>query len=90
MQQAGVSGVSAPGQRPPGPPIVVTAMRVAPNVLARQFDVAAPDQVWAGRHHYMWTGEGWLYVSVLLDLFSRKVVGWSMRSHIDTALMHRP
>ena len=60
---------------------------VAPNLLARQFDVSAPDQVWAGDITYIWTAEGWLYLSVLLDLYSRKVVGWAMSSHIDTTLV---
>ena len=48
---------------------------VAPNLLARQFDVALPEQVWAGDITYLWTAEGWLYLAVLLDLYSRKVVG---------------
>jgi transposase InsO family protein len=60
---------------------------VADNVLARQFDVAKPDQAWAGDITYIWTDEGWLYLSVLLDLYSRKVVGWAMSSHIDGALV---
>jgi putative transposase len=60
---------------------------VAPHLLARQFDVDQPDQVWAGDLTYVWTAEGWLYVAVLLDLWSRKVVGWAMSSHIDAALV---
>jgi putative transposase len=60
---------------------------IADNVLARHFDVAKPDQAWAGDIKYIWTAEGWLYVAVLLDLYSRKVVGWAMSSHIDTALV---
>ena len=48
---------------------------VAPNLLARQFDVTAPDHVWAGDITYIWTAEGWLYLAVLVDLYSRKVVG---------------
>jgi putative transposase len=60
---------------------------VAPNLLARQFDVAGPDQAWVGDITYVWTAEGWLYVAVLLDLYSRKVVGWAMSSRIDTALV---
>ena len=60
---------------------------VAPNLLARQFDVEQPDQVWAGDITYVWTAEGWLYVAVLLDLYSRKVVGWAMSRHIDAALV---
>ena len=60
---------------------------VAPNLLARQFDVAQPDQVWVGDISYVWTAEGWLYVSTLLDVYSRKVVGWAMSSRIDTTLV---
>jgi transposase InsO family protein len=60
---------------------------VAPNLLARQFEVAKPNQVWAGDMTSIWTAEGWLYVAVLLDLYSRKVVGWAMSAHIDSALV---
>jgi len=51
---------------------------VAPNVLGRDFTAAAPDRKWACDLSYVWTDEGWLYLSVVLDLFGRKVVGWSM------------
>jgi putative transposase len=60
---------------------------MAPNLLARQFDVAKPDQAWVGDITYVWTAEGWLYVAVLLDLYSRKVVGWGMSAHIDADLV---
>lgn len=60
--------------------------KIASNLLARQFDVDRPDQAWAGDMTYVWTGEGWLYVATLLDLYSRKVVGWAMSSRIDTEL----
>jgi putative transposase len=60
---------------------------VAPNLLARQFAVDKPDHVWVGDMTYVWTAEGWLYVAVLLDLYSRKVVGWAMSAHIDSALV---
>jgi putative transposase len=60
---------------------------VAPNLLARQFDVEQSDTVWAGDITYLWTAEGWLYVAALLDLHSRKVVGWAMSSSIDAALV---
>lgn len=49
----------------------------APNVLNRQFAVAGPDKAWAGDITYLWTDEGWLYLAVLLDLYSRRVVGWA-------------
>jgi putative transposase len=55
---------------------------VAPNVLGRNFEAAAPDRKWACDLTYVWTDEGWLYLSVVLDLFSRKVVGWSMTDHL--------
>jgi len=60
---------------------------IAPNLLARQFDVEKPDQAWVGDITYVWTAEGWLYVSVLLDLYSRKVVGWAMSAPIDADLV---
>lgn len=59
---------------------------VAPNVLDRQFDVEAPDTVWAGDITYVWTQQGWLYLAVILDLFSRRVVGWALSHRIDTQL----
>lgn len=60
---------------------------VAPNLLERRFDVERPDCAWCGDITYLWTEEGWLYLSVLLDLYSRKVVGWAMSDHIDTQLV---
>jgi putative transposase len=60
---------------------------VAPNLLARQFDVETSDTVWAGDITYLWTAEGWLYVAALLDVHSRKVVGWTMSSRSDAALV---
>ncbi len=51
---------------------------IAPNVLDRQFEAAAPNQKWVADFTYIPTGEGWLYLAVVLDLFSRRVVGWSM------------
>jgi transposase InsO family protein len=62
---------------------------VAPNVLARQFGVAqvgGPDRVWAGDITYIPTREGWLYLAVVLDLASRRVVGWSMRHTLERGL----
>ena len=62
---------------------------VAPNVLNRCFHVAEPDRVWASDITYLWTREGWLYLAVTLDLFSRKVVGWATSRHVDTDLVLR-
>jgi putative transposase len=52
--------------------------RLAPNLLDRQFDAQAPNQRWVADFTYLWTAEGWLYVAIVLDLYSRRVVGWSM------------
>lgn len=59
---------------------------IAPNVLERDFEPAAPNQAWAGDVTYIATGEGWSYLAVILDLFSRRVVGWAMSTTNDTAL----
>ena len=53
-------------------------MPVMPNVVARSFAVDAPNRVWAGDITYLWTRKGWLYLAVLLDLYSRRVVGWAI------------
>ncbi|GGC25345.1 transposase [Pseudoduganella buxea] len=59
---------------------------VAPNQLQRQFDVQEPNRVWVTDITYIRTYEGWLYLAVVLDLFSRQVIGWSMSSRIDREL----
>ncbi len=60
---------------------------VAPNVLARDFSAAQPNTSWVTDITYVDTREGWLYLAVVLDLFSRKVVGWSMSDAIDRHLV---
>ena len=62
---------------------------VAPNVLARRFAVAAPDTAWVTDITYLWTEEGWLYLAVILDLFSRAVVGWALSAQITRHLTLR-
>jgi len=57
------------------------------NKLNRQFDVAKPDQVYVCDITCIWTQEGWLYLAVVIDLFSRKVVGWSMSSRMKATLV---
>ena len=59
---------------------------VVPNTLNRQFAVAAPNRVWAGDITYVWTAEGWLYLAVVLDLYSRRVIAWGMGSRLTQAL----
>jgi putative transposase len=72
--------------RRPGMPGGKPAM-VAPNHLQRQFNVAEPNQSWVTDITYIRTHEGWLYLAVVVDLFSRQVVGWSMGSRIDSSLV---
>jgi len=62
---------------------------VAPNVLKRQFTVDQPNAAWVGDITYLWTMEGWLYLAVILDLYSRRVVGWGMSNRIDQTLTLR-
>jgi len=61
--------------------------RVAANHLDRQFEASQPNQKWVGDITYLWTSVGWVYLAVVLDLFSRKVVGWSMSASPDTVLI---
>jgi transposase InsO family protein len=58
-----------------------------PNRLAQDFSASAPNQKWVSDFTYIATREGWLYLAVILDLFSRKVVGWAMSATMDTALV---
>lgn len=60
---------------------------IAPNILARQFAVALPDRVWVGDITYVATDEGWMFLAVVIDLFSRQVVGWSMRADMSTDIV---
>jgi transposase InsO family protein len=59
---------------------------IAPNILARRFEAAAPNRVWVTDITYLWTLEGWLYLVVILDLFSRRVVGWAMSERLTRHL----
>jgi putative transposase len=57
------------------------------NLVKREFDIERPDQVYAADITYVWTQEGWLYLAVVIDLCTRKVVGWSMSSRMKTQLV---
>jgi putative transposase len=59
----------------------------AANVLDRQFVATAPNQKWVADFTYVWTAEGWLYVAVVLDLYSRRVVGWAMQAAMTSQLV---
>lgn len=63
------------------------APAVAPNVLDRQFAADRPNQKWIADFTYIWTTEGWLYVAAVIDLFSRRVVGWSMKAEMTAQLV---
>jgi putative transposase len=85
MRQAGLRAVVAPRFR------VTTdskhALPVADNLLDQDFGAAEANVKWAGDITYLWTSEGWLYLAVVLDLFSRRIVGWSIQSRLDRSLV---
>jgi transposase InsO family protein len=85
MRQAGLRAVVAPRFR------VTTdskhCLSVADNLLARDFSAPGANVKWASDITYLWTGEGWLYLAVVLDLFSRRVVGWSMQVSMGRCLV---
>ncbi len=62
-------------------------MTVAPNLLAQDFNAAAPNEKWAGDITYVATSEGWLYLAVIIDLYSRQVIGWSMDTRMTATLV---
>lgn len=63
------------------------SLPVAESLLSRNFTPAAPDRVWSSDITYIAADEGWLYLVVVLDLFGRQAVGWSMRPHMQTSLV---
>lgn len=60
---------------------------IAENILNREFNVAEANRVWGTDITYLWTKEGWLYLAIVVDLFSRKVVGWSLDKRMTTTLV---
>lgn len=60
---------------------------IAPDLVKRDFTSPAPNKIWVGDITYLWTVEGWLYLAVFIDLFSRKVVGWATSTRINAALV---
>jgi transposase InsO family protein len=60
---------------------------VAPDLLHREFNPEGPNRVWASDITYIWTLEGWLYLAVIMDLFSRGIVGWSMAERLASPLV---
>jgi transposase InsO family protein len=85
MRRAGLRAVVAPRFR------ITTdskhSLPVAENLLGRNFGTEKANVKWAADITYLWTGEGWLYLAVVLDLFSRRVVGWSVQASLNRALV---
>lgn len=65
------------------------AFNIAPNLLLQDFTASGPNQKWAGDITYVWTREGWFYLSVIIDMFSRRVVGWAISNRIKQDLALR-
>jgi len=62
---------------------------IAPNLLDQDFSATGPNQKWAGDISYIWTSEGWLYLAVILDLYSRRVIGWAVSNRMKRDLAIR-
>jgi putative transposase len=60
---------------------------VAENLLARDFQPSAPNQVWTSDITYLWTAEGWLYLAIVIDLFNREIVGWSLKPRMTANIV---
>jgi len=84
MRVNGWAGVS--GRKKVQTTIVDKKATAASDLVARNFNPEAPDLVWAGDITYIPTGEGWLYLSTVLDLYSRRVIGWGLADHLRTEL----
>ncbi|MEP3300116.1 MAG: IS3 family transposase [Pseudoruegeria sp.] len=65
------------------------ALNIAPNLLDQDSSASGPNQKWAGDISYIWTGEGWLYLAVILDLYSRRVIGWAISNRMKRDLAIR-
>jgi putative transposase len=85
MHRHGIRAIMAPPRR-----VHTTDSRhdlpTAPNLIARDFTAPAPNRVWLADITYIPTAEGWLYLAAVMDLFSRKIVGWAMRDHMQVEL----
>ena len=85
MSRYGIRAIMAPPRR-----VRTTDSRhdlpIAPNLVARNFTASAPNRIWLADITYIPTAEGWLYLAAVMDLFSRKIVGWAMRDHMQVEL----
>jgi len=85
MRQAGLSGLIA--QKYKATTVRVPGVRVAEDLLDRQFAAGAPNRCWVADITYLRTWEGWLYLVAVQDLYSRRIVGWSMADHMRSELV---
>jgi putative transposase len=63
------------------------SLPVAPNLLKRRFGTARPDEAWVSDITYVWTRQGWMYLAAIIDLYSRKVVGWNLGERMTASLV---
>jgi transposase InsO family protein len=63
------------------------SLPIAPNLLNQNFEASQPNQKWVSDITYLWTDEGWLYLAVIVDLYSRRVIGWSMSERMTASLV---
>tara|TARA_R110000796_G_scaffold127586_1_gene242928 strand:+ start:306 stop:1163 length:858 start_codon:yes stop_codon:yes gene_type:complete len=82
-----VQGLRARSRRRQLPKDAGTRSIIAPNVLDRDFQANRPNRKWVADFTYIWTAEGWLYLAVVLDLFSRRIIGWSMKEAMTTQMV---
>ena len=87
LMRAASLGARPKRRRPPQDQGIRPEHAIAANLLERQFEAAQPNRKWAADFTYLWTAEGWLYVAVVIDLYSRKVVGWSMNVNMTSQLV---
>jgi len=85
MRQAGLSGLITKNYK--ATTVRVPGVRVAEDLLDRDFAAAAPNRCWVADITYLRTWEGWLYLVAVQDLYSRRIVGWSMAEHMRTELV---
>lgn len=86
MAAQGLAG-RRPKRRKPGTTLQQPGAPVAPNLLKRDFSASAPDRKWVADITCIETREGWLYLAVVIDLFSRRIVGWAMEDHLQANLV---
>ena len=86
MGELGIQGISR-GRKGRGTTVRDRAAAVAPDLVARDFRADEPDRVWVADITYVRCLEGWLYLAIVMDLFSRKIVGWSMRDTLEAEIV---